>query len=291
MSDHSPFFSVIIPTYNRANSILRSIESVLNQTFQNFEIIVVDDGSTDNTSEIIKPLLSDKTKYFLQGNNGVSGARNYGAEKASGLYLIFLDSDDWFADEALTNLCDACMRSRADIVHSSAQFTFRDGRVKVKNVFQPYENKRLSKKGLQMTGTFCLKKEVFWRIGGYDNQLSYGENTELFWRLYSAHVSSFIIEVITVNIYRDRPTRTSTSSLNLITSINRILSKHSHLMNSTPHMHWLYLNRLGVAHLRLNHKLEAMQNFVKAIWVKPFRHKSYLRLLGSVFNYTKYVGR
>ena len=88
-----PLVSVIIPTYNRASFLARAIESVLKQTYKNFEIIVVDDGSTDNTKEILEPL-KDKIKYILTENKGPAHARNTGMQVANGKYIAFLDSDD-----------------------------------------------------------------------------------------------------------------------------------------------------------------------------------------------------
>lgn len=87
--------TVIIPTYNRVNLISSAIESVLNQTYKNWEIIIVDDGSTDNTKEIIQPYLIDaRIKYFFINNSGACVARNYGIDLSNGSYLSFLDSDD-----------------------------------------------------------------------------------------------------------------------------------------------------------------------------------------------------
>lgn len=87
-------FSVIIPTYNRADFITKTLDSFLNQTCQDFEIIIVDDGSTDNTNEVVKPYLSDRIFYYKKKNEERAAARNYGAEKARGEYVNFFDSDD-----------------------------------------------------------------------------------------------------------------------------------------------------------------------------------------------------
>ena len=92
-------FSVIIPTYNRAGIIDRAIESVLAQTYQNWELIVVDDGSTDNTKEIVMSYNDERIKYFWKENEERSIARNYGIEKASGNYISFLDDDDYYLPE------------------------------------------------------------------------------------------------------------------------------------------------------------------------------------------------
>ena len=94
----SPKVTVVIPTYNRAHLIKDAVESVLNQTYQDFELIVIDDGSTDNTREVLA-VYKDKLTYIYQENQGRSSARNHGIELAQGEYIAFLDSDDvWFPD-------------------------------------------------------------------------------------------------------------------------------------------------------------------------------------------------
>jgi len=88
-----PLVSVVIPTYNRGWSLRESIDSVLNQTFRDFELIVVDDGSLDDTRKILEDYRG-RLIAVHQGNAGVSAARNHGAATARGTYLAFLDSDD-----------------------------------------------------------------------------------------------------------------------------------------------------------------------------------------------------
>ena len=89
--------SVIIPSYNRGNLIGDSIKSVLNQTYKNLEVIVVDDGSTDNTKEEIDKIEDERVKYIkLIKNGGGSNARNIGIQNAIGKYISFQDSDDFY---------------------------------------------------------------------------------------------------------------------------------------------------------------------------------------------------
>ncbi|HPC35526.1 MAG TPA: glycosyltransferase [Candidatus Marinimicrobia bacterium] len=92
--------SVIIPTYNREACLERAIVSVLNQTYRNFELIVIDDGSTDNTSRIIHRY-KNKIRYYSQLHSGVSTARNLGLEKSEGTWVAFLDSDDYWLPRKL----------------------------------------------------------------------------------------------------------------------------------------------------------------------------------------------
>jgi glycosyltransferase involved in cell wall biosynthesis len=95
MSSTHPTFSVIIATYNGAATLSRAVDSVLAQSYKNFEIIVVDDGSTDDTPAVIRRY-GAKVHYHLQPNSGVSNARNTGAKLARGEWLAFLDVDDWY---------------------------------------------------------------------------------------------------------------------------------------------------------------------------------------------------
>jgi glycosyltransferase involved in cell wall biosynthesis len=95
-----PKVSVVIPTYNRAEKVLKTIESVLSQTFRDFEVVVVDDGSTDDTTRVLGELFGDRIRYFPQVNQGASMARNKGIAEARGEWIAFLDSDDlWEKDK------------------------------------------------------------------------------------------------------------------------------------------------------------------------------------------------
>lgn len=101
-----PFFSIIIPTYNRAFILPDTIKSIINQTFTDWEVLIIDDGSKDNTKEIIEDISKkqNKVKYHYQDNSERSVARNYGASLAIGQYLLFLDSDDFFKEDHLQNI-------------------------------------------------------------------------------------------------------------------------------------------------------------------------------------------
>jgi len=98
----SPFFSIILPTYNREKFIAVAIKSVINQTYKNWELIIIDDGSTDNTKQVVSLFLADmRIKYFYQTNQERSVARNNGIKQAKGDYICFLDSDDYYLADHL----------------------------------------------------------------------------------------------------------------------------------------------------------------------------------------------
>lgn len=89
-----PYFSIIIPTYNRAHLIGKTLETVLQQRFTDFEVLVVDDGSKDNTAEVVRGFADSRVQYFRKDNGERGAARNFGAKHAKGTYLNFFDSDD-----------------------------------------------------------------------------------------------------------------------------------------------------------------------------------------------------
>jgi len=97
-----PTVSVIMAAYNGEQFICEAIESILNQTRKDFEIVVVDDGSSDNTRQVLEPYISNSSiRYIYQANGGLAAARNTGIRAASGKYLCFLDQDDWFENDSL----------------------------------------------------------------------------------------------------------------------------------------------------------------------------------------------
>lgn len=97
--------SIIIPLYNKESTIYDTILSVIHQTYQNIEIIIVDDGSTDKSVEVASTIKDDRIKMFHRQNGGVSSARNFGARQASGDWLMFLDADDELEKDGVSSLC------------------------------------------------------------------------------------------------------------------------------------------------------------------------------------------
>jgi glycosyltransferase involved in cell wall biosynthesis len=123
-------FSIIIPTYNRANFIVSTIHSALNQTYSDLEIIIVDDGSTDNTKEVVSLINDSRVIYFRKENAERGAARNFGINKATGDYITFLDSDDLLYPDYVKNAFDCIVNyNRPPFLHLAYEIKSVSGKV------------------------------------------------------------------------------------------------------------------------------------------------------------------
>lgn len=137
--------SVIVPIYNAEKYLDRCVKSIINQSYQNIEVILVDDGSTDRSAAIcvIWKNRDSRVKYCYQKNTGVSGARNFGLANISGQYIIFVDADDYLDETYIQKLMLAERESRADIIISNAIDVYDDNTTKMADLAT--ENLRLTR--------------------------------------------------------------------------------------------------------------------------------------------------
>lgn len=127
--------SVVVPAYNAETTLQRSIESILNQSYSNIEIIIVDDGSEDQTREVAQTLREkdDRIRIIHQTNSGVSAARNKGLETATGEYITFLDADDYMESEVYEKMVAEMERDRLDIVSAAIKEVYNGDVIKIRN--------------------------------------------------------------------------------------------------------------------------------------------------------------
>jgi len=196
-----PGISVVIPTYNRAQKVRRAVESVVAQTLANLEIIVVDDGSTDDTRLTLQQCFGDRIRYFAQPNQGASVARNRGIEEATGEWIAFLDSDDLWEQQKIETQFDALRRfgSQCGACYTDVRFFNHS---ETRTMFQLAENSyrhsgaagvnnealRLLVKPGGAGMVICLsslmaRKDVIRKAGGFDPALLYSQDSEFMFRL------------------------------------------------------------------------------------------------------------
>ena len=182
--DSKHFFSVIIPTYNRRNFLKIAVESVLAQTFENFELIIVDDGSTDDTSRIAKDYQDKRIVFLRQKNKGPSSARNLGIKTAKGKFISFLDSDDRYRRQKLETAYEYITQNPDYKIFHTEELWYRNSQY----LAQKKEHKKPEgyvfnyalKTCCISLSTCCVHKDVFKNIGFFDEIFPVCEDYE-FW--------------------------------------------------------------------------------------------------------------
>lgn len=192
-------FSVIIPYYKKRQYIERCIDSVLNQTFQDFEIIMVDDGSDDDISRLCNEKYGSKLKLISQKNQGVSVARNTGIFYAENDYIAFLDADDYWSPSYLAYNSQVIMnegevkiigsnytRSKVDLQNKSGSLKY--------NLIEDYFSKQLLKSTLFFTSATIISKAFFKENIGFNSQLKRGEDLDVWFRAVASGGKSVYID-------------------------------------------------------------------------------------------------
>ncbi len=188
-----PAISVIIPLYNKEKCIKKTIDSVLSQTFQDYEIIVVNDGSTDNSLEVLRLIDDDRIHIFNKENEGVSATRNRGAKEANTNLLFFLDADDTIYPNCLETLIqlredypDATLWSgNYEMIKETGAVTALS-QLPRGYIDNPSKMMWLRKWHFR-TGTFICTKESFWGCGGFDTRMTIGED----WYMTDSYVMKY----------------------------------------------------------------------------------------------------
>jgi len=161
----APLVSVIVTNYNYAAYIREALDSVANQTYENLELIIINDGSTDDSDKIVKDWIRGnsqfavKTRYVLQKNHGIVFARNKGLELANGEYLIFLDADDYFENGYIKNFVEFAIKNDADAVYGDPHMFSDDGKIDKKTIFPDFSIETLKAVNI-MNISSLIKTEV-----------------------------------------------------------------------------------------------------------------------------------
>ncbi|MFC1480364.1 glycosyltransferase family 2 protein [Candidatus Omnitrophota bacterium] len=197
-----PFFSVIIPTFNRRRFLEKAVDSVLGQTFTDLELIVIDDGSTDDTKQFISSYNDKRLTYLYQANSGVSRARNTGLEEAKGEFVAFLDSDDYWVSEKLKKTA-RYIKNFPDIgIFHTEEEWYRNG----VHLTQMEKHRKPSglvyKYALPLCcisiSTAAVKKDIFTRVGTFDENLEACEDYDFWLRATSRYEVKLIPEELTI---------------------------------------------------------------------------------------------
>lgn len=202
----SIFVSVIIPVYNYARFIGRALDSVLSQTYGNYEILVIDDGSTDNLANVLKDYNSN-IRYFYKENGGVSSARNFGIKKANGKLIAFLDADDeWTVDKlekqvkflSINNNYRMCYTDMSHVCNNAFvnRSYLHERKYKYFSSGDLYLN--LLEEGFIFVPTVMLYRDCFDQVGYFDESLTHSEDRDMWLRVAKKFQIGFIDEPLTI---------------------------------------------------------------------------------------------
>ncbi len=295
-----PKVSVIIPTYNRQKFIGAAIQSVLDQTFQDFELIVIDDGSTDQTVDVIRAFSSDKIRYFYQSNRGRSNSRNHALNLAQGQYIAFLDSDDLYLSgklELQVGYMDA--HPEFGMIYTAAYCIDGDG-VLLNSVYEAVVSGWIYKEiaffvPVTITlPTVMVRREIFDKVGGFDEAMERFEDTDM-WRRISRRYQIGALHERTCHLRTHLDNALAAQSPDRILTaldyyVNKIQKEDSDVGN--------ILRRKGIAKL-YRYYGEAMMNnpawkkigyafLLRGVCSWPFNIRVTLRTIASYVAYSTY---
>ena len=197
----TPLFSVIIPTFNRSHVLLRAVDSVLKQTYKNFELIVVDDGSTDETQTILEGHIKEgQIKYLRQENKGVSSARNFGVRNSKGDWLAFLDSDDEWLKSKLEKQVELLQkRPELRLIHGEELWVRNGKRVNQKKIHQKFGGfiyEKCLPLCLISPSAVIIERKLYEEMGGFDEEFVVCEDYDLWLKITSLYEVGFVTEPI-----------------------------------------------------------------------------------------------
>ena len=219
MSERKPTVSVVIPTYNRAALLREALESVFAQSFSDYEVIVVDDGSTDGTPRMIEQY-ADRVLYIWQENRGAAEARNRGTAAARGEWIAFLDSDDMWHREKLARCLErAGSEAEAAIIfHPMVEIDDAGRRVRgrSKRAVEGRIVDELFAHCFVHTPTVVVRRKVLEEVGGFDSELTVCEDYQLWLRMALRHAFSMVAEPLALRRLHQKRLSKSTMYRNMV---------------------------------------------------------------------------
>lgn len=191
----TPRFSIIVPLYNKAPYVRKALESIMSQTYKDFELIVVDDGSIDNSASICEGYLSKlstlDSRLIRQANSGVAAARNRGVAESHGEYVCFLDADDWWEPKFLEEM-DQIIKEYPDAgIYASNYIYYKPGKthaaLSLPRGYMDYPEAYYEGSAMPVwTGATCMPRKVFDEMGGFPAGIKLGEDF-LLWAKTALH--------------------------------------------------------------------------------------------------------
>lgn len=266
----SPIFSIIIPVYNREVAVLRAVDSVLSQSFTDFELLLVDDFSSDNSLSVLSSLSDPRIVVLpLPENKGPAGARNQAIKHARGRYICFLDSDDEYEPEFLQEAFNKMQSSSENVgfIWTGVLFKSSSDQEKVKELaawvpgrFDDGYKSFLHSLHIGTNSGITIKREVFEAVSLFDESLRAAEDTDFFLRASQRFQFDHIDKPL-IKIYRDNSDRLSKNYRKIWDAYKIIIPKHINEIRKSKTLRLKYNYKMMWLSYRCNHFTEARKYF------------------------------
>jgi glycosyltransferase involved in cell wall biosynthesis len=278
MSSAAPRLSVVVNTYNRAAQVGTAIESVLSQSGVDLELVVVDDGSTDDTQAVLAGMTDARMRCVWQPNRGLSASRNVGAYEARGEWLLFLDDDDRLCGGALEALLTATTDPSCRVVVGGVRFVDSSGQV--------LKERTAASLGDARAGNFLISRNLYHEAGGYLEGMPCSHQTELFVRVSRVlgegnDVTQYIAEPVVEIERRPAAGRPEQSPAHTYFGARWLVTRHPDRYGSGRERAVME-TLIGLNGMRIGREAEARRRFASAIRHDPLSARRYLRLAGAV---------
>jgi glycosyltransferase involved in cell wall biosynthesis len=312
MTTQRPKVSVVIPMYNAEQFIIRALQSVLQQDLAAIEVIVVDDGSTDQCRQLVEQIQDERLTLLTQVNNGVSAARNLGLSKIKSKYVYFLDADDILAKTALSRCYQLLQRSPKFVAVYGETLTFtEDDDIEAtleqrSTVLAPRPHGHilsdLIKGNFICTGAIMLRTKTVRQLNGFCTSLKLGEDWA-YWVELATWGDFCYLPMPVLSLYRQHPhsaaRQLAIEYQNLEPAIEYIYSLHL-VKNAIPNIVLLHDRQSANAAayfyaaqelLKIGQWQNAKTVFLKSIYIRPWRIRSWILLLCSMIRYVPQIVR
>lgn len=274
----SYFVSIIITTFNRPHLLQRAIESVLNQSYKNFELIIIDDCSTDTTQKVVKNYINEKVHYIKNiENKGLSASRNIGIKASRGEYISFLDDDDELLPDKLFSQIELFKTNKyVDVVYCGSIKKYKNF-----SLINPAKYKGCLKLSVlnscpNAVHSLLIKKTCFNRVGLFDENLNALEDWDMWIRLSKFFEFDYVPKNLI--IYYIHGSQMSTHLRLKTKAREKLFLKHYDSIVQNKHAHYWHLRKLAGRFALLNEFKRSLKYIIKSILVKPLNAGSYFHL-------------
>jgi len=257
------FFSVVIPLFNKEDYIEDTLNSILNQSYKHFEVIIVNDGSSDSSLNIVKSISDSRINIINQENQGLSGARNSGIEASKYDFVAFLDADDLWCEDYLMTIINLMQTQNLSKVYATAVKVLRSHQKPNLSII-PFNKKGVKiisnyfslAKNIFGPSSMVINKDIFKDIGFFDDKINYGEDEDFFIRCFTRYK---------INYYSCHKVYYRKGVLNQLTSPNTLIHRnipdYSKYLNKDnyhelkPYIDFIYFKLVVLYKMQRNHNL------------------------------------